>query len=88
MARRKRKLSSAERAAKARRKVEFEFIFIRGKQKRVRRPAMIEGMPVEDFILANADPIWLHQNEMWEYLEPTTTRGDEESVLNDGDDEA
>jgi len=49
---------------------------------------MIEGMPVEDFILANADPIWLHQNEMWEYLEPTAAGGDEEPVLNDGDDEA
>jgi hypothetical protein len=27
-------------------------------------------MTVEDFIRANADPIWLHQNEMWEYMEP------------------
>ena len=88
MARRRRKLSSVERAAKAKRKAEFEFIFIRGKQKRVRRPAMVEGMPAEEFILANADPIWLHQNEMWEYLQPTTTDGDEEPVLNDGDDEA
>jgi hypothetical protein len=22
------------------------------------------------FIRANADPIWLHQNEMWELMEP------------------
>jgi len=87
MARRRRKLSPVEKAAKAKRKAEFEIIFVRGKQKRVRRPAMVEGMPVEDFILANADPIWLHQNEMWEYLQPTTTDGDEEPVLN-GDDEA
>ncbi len=25
-------------------------------------------MTTEEFILANADPIWLHQNEMWEYM--------------------
>jgi hypothetical protein len=87
MAKRKRKLTKAERAAKAARKAEFEIIFVNGKQKRVRRQVMIEGMTVEEFILANADPIWLHQNQMWEYMEPTTTVGDEEPVLNDGDDE-
>ena len=43
-------------------------IFINGKQKRVRRPPTIDGMDVEDFIRANADPIWLHQNEEWEIL--------------------
>ena len=41
---------------------------INGKQKRVRRPPTIEGMPVDEFIARNADPIWLHQNEMWEIL--------------------
>ena len=29
-------------------------------------PQMIEGLPVEEFIARNADPIWLHQNELWE----------------------
>ena len=29
----------------------------------------IDGMDVYEFIRRNADPIWLHQNEMWEYLE-------------------
>jgi hypothetical protein len=43
-------------------------IFVGGKQKRVRRPPMVEGMTPEDFIRANADPIWLHQNEMREEL--------------------
>jgi len=23
---------------------------------------------VDEFIRRNADPIWLHQNEMWEYI--------------------
>ena len=28
----------------------------------------MDGMDVGDFIRRNADPIWLHQNEMWEYM--------------------
>jgi hypothetical protein len=40
-----------------------------GKQKCVRRPPTVDGMYVDEFILRNADLIWLHQNEMWEYLE-------------------
>jgi hypothetical protein len=43
-------------------------IFINGKQKRVPRPQRIEGLPVDEFITRNADPIWLHQNEMWELI--------------------
>ena len=26
-------------------------------------------MPVDEFIRRNADPIWLHQNEMWERID-------------------
>lgn len=70
MAKRKRKLTHAEKAEKARRRAEFMIIFINGKQKRVPRPQMIDGIPVDEFIRRNADPIWLHQNEMWEYLTP------------------
>lgn len=43
-------------------------IFIDGKQKRVKRPPMIEGLPVDEFIRRNADPIWLLENEMYEEL--------------------
>lgn len=64
----KRKLTRAERAEKARRKAEFMTVFINGKQKRVRRPPQIEGMDPDQFILLNADPIWLHQHGLWEYL--------------------
>lgn len=39
-----------------------------GKQVRVKRPPTIEGIEVDEFIRQNADPIWLHQNEMWEYM--------------------
>ena len=68
MAKLKRKLTAAEKAEKMRRQKEFMTIFINGKQKRVRRPPTIDGVDVDDFIKRNADPIWLHQNEMWEYM--------------------
>jgi 16S rRNA U516 pseudouridylate synthase RsuA-like enzyme len=68
MAKPKRKLTAAERRAKKERKKNFMTIFVNGKQKRVRRPATIEGLPVDEFIRRNADPIWLHQNGMWEYI--------------------
>jgi hypothetical protein len=66
----KRKRTAAEKAERRRRREEYMTIFIGGKQKRVKRPATVEGMDVDEFIRrnANADPIWLHQNEMWEVL--------------------
>ena len=70
MAKPKRKLSAAEKAEKRKRRRDFMTVFIGGKQKRVRRPPTIEGLDADEFIRRNADPIWLHQNEMWEYLEP------------------
>lgn len=74
MAKRKRKLTAAEKLDKKRRKKEYMTIFINGKQKRVKRPPTIDGMDPDEFIRRNADPIWLHQNEMWEYM-----NGDDES---------
>lgn len=74
MGKQKRKLTAVEKAAKRRRKKEYMTIFIRGKQKRVKRPPTIDGLDVDDFIRINADPIWLHQEEMWEYMrEPEDT---------------
>jgi hypothetical protein len=69
MAKKKRKLTAREKAEKARRKREFMTIFIHGKMKRVRRPQQIDGMDADEFIRRNADPLWLHQNEMWEDIE-------------------
>jgi len=87
MATQKRKLTQAERAAKGRRNAEFEIIFVNGKQKRVRRPGVIDGMSAEELIRANADPIWLHQNEMWEWMEPEPVENREESVPGEPHDE-
>ena len=66
MGKRKRKLTAAEKAEKKRRREEYETVFINGKQKRVKRPPTIDGMSMDEFIRRNADPIWLHQNEIWE----------------------
>jgi hypothetical protein len=64
------KLTAAERWARRERKKNFMTIIINGKQKRVPRPPTIDGLPVEEFIARNADPIWLHQNELWEDMKP------------------
>lgn len=64
----KKKLTAAQRKAKKLRKQMFETVFMNGKQVRVRRPPAIDGMNAEEFMRRNADPLWLHQNEMWENL--------------------
>jgi len=64
----KRKRTAAEKAARKQRREEYMTIFIGGKQKRIQRPPPVEGMDVDEFILQNADPTWLHQNGMWEVL--------------------
>jgi len=68
MAKRKRKLTAAEKRTRKKRREEFMTIFINGKQKRVKRPPAIDGLPLDEFIRRNADPLWLHQNEMWELM--------------------
>jgi hypothetical protein len=68
MAKRKRKLTPAEKRARRKRREEFMMIFVNGKQKRVRRPPKVDGMDVDEFERENADPIWLHQNGLWEYM--------------------
>ena len=68
MAKPKKKLTAAQRAAKKQRKIDFMTVFRNGKQVRVRRPPTIDGMDVEEFIRRNADPIWLHQHGYHEIL--------------------
>ena len=77
---RKRRLTAAKKAEKKRRRAEFQTVFIGGKQKRVRRPPTIDGMSVDEFIRRNADPIFLHEMEMWELIEEpdAPADGDEE----------
>ncbi len=83
MTKMKKKLTNAQKrarkAAKAKRQKKYQWVFMNGKQKRIKRPPTIDGMSVDEFIRRNADPIWLHQNEMWEYIEIEDT---EENLSN------
>ncbi|GGY00688.1 hypothetical protein GCM10007160_30530 [Litchfieldella qijiaojingensis] len=58
----------AKKAAKEERKRKYEWVFISGKQVRIKRPPTVDGIPVDQFIEENADPVWLHQNELWELI--------------------
>jgi len=73
MAKIKKKLTTAQKRArkeaKAERQQKYMWVFMNGKQVRVKRPPTIDGMDVDEYIQRNSDPIWLHQNEMWEYIE-------------------
>jgi hypothetical protein len=73
----KRKRTAAEKAAKKRRRLEYMYIFMNGKQKRIKRPLIIDGMSEDEFIRRNADPVWLLQNSMYEYIDIST---DDEEV--------
>jgi hypothetical protein len=64
----KRKLTPAEKRARRKRRKEFMMVFMNGKQVRVRRPVTIDGMGCDEFIRKNADPLWFHQNELWDYI--------------------
>ena len=65
----KEKIISCTKGSKKRTTKGVHATFVRGKQKRVKRPPTIDGIDADEFIRRNADPIWLHQNEMWEYIE-------------------
>ena len=69
MAKQKKKLTRAQKAAKKERQKKTMTVFVNGKQVRVKRPELIDGMYLDEYIRTNADPIWLYQNEMWEYME-------------------
>jgi hypothetical protein len=64
----KRKRTAAEKRARREHRKKYMMICINGKQKWVRRPPEIDGLPVDEFIRRNADPIWLQQNELWELM--------------------
>ena len=64
----KRKRTAAEKRARRERKRKYMMIFVNGKQKRVPRPVLIDGLPIDEFIARNADPVWLHENGLWEFI--------------------
>lgn len=69
MAKQKKKLTPAQKAAKEEGKKKFMFVFMNGKQVRVNRPETIDGIDVDEFVRRNAGHIWLHQNGMHELID-------------------
>ena len=87
MAKEKKKLTAtqkrARKKAKAERQKKYKWIMMNGKQVRVKREATINGMNVDEFIRGNANPIWLHQYGMWEYMEPDNYQDETNKEIND-----
>jgi len=77
----KKKLTAAQKREKKRLKAakqkKYKWVFMNGKQVRIERPPQIDGMDIDDYIQENADPIWLQQNEMWEYMDLKESDDDE-----------
>ena len=73
MVKAKKKLTPAQKRAKKKAKEErqkkYMWVLMSGKQVRVKRPETRDGLDADEFMRNNADPIWLHQNGMWEYME-------------------
>ncbi len=65
----KRKRSKEEKRRQQERKAEWMTIFVNGRQRSVRRPQRIDGIPADDFIACKADPIRLHTHEMRELIQ-------------------
>ena len=72
MARVKKQLTAEQKKykknAKLERQKKYMWVFMSGKQVRVKRPETIDGIPKDEWIENYADSVWLHQNEMWDVL--------------------
>ncbi len=68
----------AQKKVKAEKQKKYEWVFMNGKQVRIKRRPTIDGMDVDEYIQKNADPIWLHQNGMWEYMDKEEENNDED----------
>ena len=55
--------------AKEERQKKYEWIFVNGKQKRILRRPSAEELKAKEELLRNEDPIWLQQNDLWEYID-------------------
>jgi hypothetical protein len=66
MSKRKRTLAAAEESVKN--GIGVRSSSVNGKQERVKPEATVDGIPIDEFIRENADPIFLLQNEMYEEL--------------------
>lgn len=70
-------MTAAEKKAKVERQKKYAWVFVNGKKVRIKRPVLIDGMLVSDWIEINADDIWLTQNEMFDVLDVRQQEKDE-----------
>lgn len=67
------------------RTVRLHGVFMNETQKRVLRPVLIDGLDQAEFILRNADPIWLHQIGLRELM-PDFSLDERDATGADADD--
>jgi hypothetical protein len=64
MSKARKKLTHAQKRAKEKAKEErqkkYMWVFMNGKQVRIKRPETIDGIDPGEFVRNNDDPIWLH----------------------------
>ena len=84
----KRKLTTAQRAAKKKRRKDYQMVFVEGKMKRVRRPPTIDELSIDEFIRQNADPNFFHAEGMWWELEESDREDSGSSSSGNGGDNA
>lgn len=60
--------ASREAKTKSERQKLYQTVFINGKQVRVKRPDTVEGIPVDEFMRENPDPLWQFEPELEEIL--------------------
>ena len=66
----KKKLTAAQRRARRERRLDSMTIFVKGMKKRVPRPRLIDGLTPDEFLARNTDPILMHQEGLWEMMNP------------------
>lgn len=62
-------MAAKQKRERSRRRSGYTRVFLNGKEKWLKRPATIDGCGADEFIAGNVDPLWLHQNEMWECID-------------------
>jgi len=73
--------------AKAERQKKYQWVFMNGKQVRIRRPETIDGLDTYEFIRQNADDIWLTQNGYHEILQERYMQEEQELSKSKTDDD-
>ena len=71
--------------AKAERQKKYQWVFMNGKQVRIRRPETIDGLDPDEYIRRNADDFWLTQNGYYEILHERYMQEEEELQLSNTD---